>query len=66
MRLATAGSHGLDRATAWTLAGCAAATVLLARLAFVDYSDSSSLFHPHGYCYLWLALWYRRTSFPTC
>jgi len=54
MRLASAGSHGMDRATAWTLAGGAAATVLLARLALVDYQESSGLFHPHGYCYLWL------------
>jgi PAS domain S-box-containing protein len=46
--------RGLDPATAWTLAGCAAATVLLARLAALDYWESSGVFHPHGYCYLWL------------
>jgi PAS domain S-box-containing protein len=44
----------LDRATAWTLAGCAAASVLLVRLAATDYSESLRLFHPHGFCYLWL------------
>jgi PAS domain S-box-containing protein len=55
MRLQSAKwQRGLDPATAWTLAGCAAATLMLARLAIVDYRDSDRLFHPHGYCYLWL------------
>jgi PAS domain S-box-containing protein len=44
----------MDNATAWTLAGCIVATAMLVRLAVIDYSDSSGLFHPHGYCYLWL------------
>jgi signal transduction histidine kinase len=55
MRLQSARwQRGLDPATAWTLGGCAAATLLLARLALIDYRDSDRLFHPHGYCYLWL------------
>lgn len=55
MRALSARWHrGLDSATAWTLAGCTAATLLLARLAVIDYRDSDRLFHPHGYCYLWL------------
>jgi PAS domain S-box-containing protein len=54
MRLATVSSQVVDRATAWTLAGCLSAAVLLVWLGRVDYSESSSFFHPHGYCYLWL------------
>jgi signal transduction histidine kinase len=55
MRALSARWHrGLDSATAWTLAGCTAATLLLVRLAVIDYRDSDRLFHPHGYCYLWL------------
>jgi PAS domain S-box-containing protein len=54
MRRVMAWSQRLDSATAWTLAGCIVATALLARLAVIDYSESSDLFHPHGYCYLWL------------
>jgi PAS domain S-box-containing protein len=54
MRRVLAWSQRMDNATAWTLAGCIVATALLARLAAIDYSESSSLFHPHGYCYLWL------------
>jgi len=46
--------RGMDRATAWTLVGCVTSVALLARLAAVDYFESSGLFHPHGYCYLWL------------
>jgi signal transduction histidine kinase len=33
--------------------GSAAATAVLARLALFDYA-AESLFHPHGYCYLWI------------
>jgi PAS domain S-box-containing protein len=54
MRRVMAWSQRMDKATAWTLAGCVIATVMLARLAVIDYSESSGLFHPHGYCYLWL------------
>jgi PAS domain S-box-containing protein len=54
MRRVVAWSLRLDSATAWTLAGCIVATAMLVRLAVIDYSESSSLFHPHGYCYLWL------------
>ncbi len=54
MRRALAWSQRMDSATAWTLAGCIVATALLIRLAVIDYSESSGLFHPHGYCYLWL------------
>ena len=54
MRLATVSSHLVDRATAWTLAGCLSAAGLLVWLGRADYSESRNLFHGHGYCYLWL------------
>jgi PAS domain S-box-containing protein len=54
MRRVIAWSQRMDAATAWTLAGCIVATAMLARLAVIDFSESSGLFHPHGYCYLWL------------
>jgi PAS domain S-box-containing protein len=55
MRRATAGAQrGLDHTTAWTLAGCALASALLVRLAVRDFSERNALFHPHGFCYLWL------------
>ena len=28
---------------------------MLGRLALLDYSSASQMFHPHGYCYLWQA-----------
>jgi signal transduction histidine kinase len=34
--------------------GSAAAAAILIRLALFDYSAESSLFHPHGFCYLWI------------
>ena len=55
MALISAPSRSLtDRATLWTLAGCIGAALLLARLGAMDYAQSNDLFHPHGYCYLWL------------
>jgi PAS domain S-box-containing protein len=54
MPLATVSPRLVDRATAWTLAGCLSAAGLLVWLARIDYSESSGLFHGHGYCYLWL------------
>jgi hypothetical protein len=55
MALISAPSRSLtDRATLWTLAGCIGPALLLARLGAMDYSRSSDLFHPHGYCYLWI------------
>jgi PAS domain S-box-containing protein len=55
MRRVLAGAQrGLDHATAWTLAGCVIASALLVRLAIMDFSERNALFHPHGFCYLWL------------
>jgi signal transduction histidine kinase/ActR/RegA family two-component response regulator len=34
--------------------GSAVMAAVLVRLAFNDYAAASALFHPHGYCYLWL------------
>jgi hypothetical protein len=34
--------------------GSAAAAAILIRLALFDYSAESRLFHPHGFCYLWI------------
>ncbi len=48
MRRVLAWSQRMDNATAWTLAGCIVATALLVRLAAIDYSESSGVFHPHG------------------
>ena len=64
MALISAPSRSLtDRATLWTLAGCIGPALLLARLGAMDYAQSSDLFHPHGYCYLWLPL--VETATPT-
>jgi len=54
MRRVLAWPLRMDNTTAWTLAGSAVATALLIRLALIDYSESVGLFHPHGYCFLWL------------
>src|SRR5687767_12184187 len=45
---------GADRATIWTLAGAVVTVAVLGRLAALDYSSSTELFHPHGFCYLWM------------
>jgi signal transduction histidine kinase len=40
-------------ASAFVLA-CAAVVATLVRVALNDYGAVSGLFHPHGYCYLWI------------
>jgi signal transduction histidine kinase len=41
-------------ATAFAAFGLALAVAMLVRLAMLDYTGASGLFHPHGYCYLWI------------
>jgi signal transduction histidine kinase/ActR/RegA family two-component response regulator len=42
------------RVAALTAFGVAAVGAILVRLALHDFRNESGLFHPHGYCYLWM------------